>query len=544
MVIGSFTRGFYLKKPGNEGLDSSLGLEDINSDLYDQAHKAATSPYNDLPIPSQAMYEAGNYKKGHIQLHGFNIAIECPKDSERSGIDKDGKKWTCKMYHHYGYIKGSIGADKEHLDVFIGDNAESEKVFVVNQMHPHNKEFDEHKVMMGFDDLESAHKGYLKNYMKGWKGVGSITEITLDEMKEKIEDKQFGFPIVNDSTTHVQEMKSPEWIGFDLDGTTAEYTEWKGIDHIGEPIMPTVNFIKELISKGEKIKIFTARATDEKAIPHIEDWLEKHGIGGLEITNVKDNHMKLLYDDRARQVVMNTGKIVVDKTNFYDTFAPVLETTINGEVKVEGLESFDPPSNEQFISERFGLEEPELSEDMLDNIHSVDDDGFTTMYGVEGIKGTGIIRLAKESDLNELVKLWYTMHRETNFLREPTTEESTFIREEKKLKLTLKYPNLYLVVEDNKKLVGALRCEINNYWYSTKPYIAYFALGVLKSHWGHGYGSNLINQMISFYKTNHETKSIRLFVYKDNLAAIALYTKHGFKVIRNLPFLFEMELKL
>jgi RimJ/RimL family protein N-acetyltransferase/uncharacterized protein YxeA len=429
MVIGSFTRGFYLKKPGNESLESDIGLEDINSTLYDQAHKAATSPYNDLPIPSQAMYEAGNYKKGHIKLHGFDIAIGCPKDSERSGIDKDGKRWTRKMYYHYGYIKGSIGADKDHVDVFIGDNAESEKVFVVNQMHPHNKEFDEHKVMMGFDDLESAHKGYLKNYMKGWKGVGSITEITLDEMKEKIEDKQFGFPIVNDSTTHVQEMKS-------------------------------------------------------------------------------------------------------------------LETTIKGEVKVEGLESFDPPSTEQFIAERFGLEEPELPEDILDNIHSVDDDGFTTMYGVESIKGTGIIRLAKESDLKELVKLWYTMERQTNFLREPATEKSTYIREEKKFKLALNYPNLYLVVEDNKKLVGALRCEINNFWYKGKSNLAYFALGVLKSHWGVGYGSNLINQMVSFYKTNGETKSIRLFVYKDNLGAIALYTKHGFKVVKNLPLLFEMELKL
>lgn len=147
------------------------------------ANEAATSPTNDLPEPTPGQKEAGNYKKGKVKLHGFDISIENPKGSTRTGTDPDGKEWSSKMKHHYGDIKGTTGADGDSIDVFIGDNPDSQKVFVVDQVDPGTGSFDEVKVMMGFNSLEDARKGYLSNYDKNWKGLGEISETTVDEFK-------------------------------------------------------------------------------------------------------------------------------------------------------------------------------------------------------------------------------------------------------------------------------------------------------------------------------------------------------------------------
>ncbi|MDA1378653.1 hypothetical protein PCI56_00820 [Plesiomonas shigelloides subsp. oncorhynchi] len=86
------------------------------------------------------------------------------------------------MAHDYGYIKRTEGADGDHVDAFIGDNPESQSVYVVDQRNADGT-FDEHKVMLGFDDEASARAGYLANYSKGWKGLGDIRAMTMDEFK-------------------------------------------------------------------------------------------------------------------------------------------------------------------------------------------------------------------------------------------------------------------------------------------------------------------------------------------------------------------------
>ena len=135
------------------------------------------------PEPTDAQKEAGNYKKGHLKLQGLDIALENPKGSTRSGTDKDGKAWQSTMAHDYGYIKRTLGADGDHVDVFIGDRPDSETVYVVDQVDPKTGKFDEHKVMMGFADEQAAQAGYLANYEKGWKGLGSIKAMPVEEFK-------------------------------------------------------------------------------------------------------------------------------------------------------------------------------------------------------------------------------------------------------------------------------------------------------------------------------------------------------------------------
>ena len=137
--------------------------------------------------PTEAQKKAENYKQGHVTLWGLPITIENPKGSIRRGTDANGKQWEQEMHHTYGKIRRTEGVDGDHIDVFIGPNLYSDKVFVVDQRNVDTGEFDEHKCMLGFDSLEDAQNGYLSNYEEGWQGMGTVTEVTMDEFKKWID---------------------------------------------------------------------------------------------------------------------------------------------------------------------------------------------------------------------------------------------------------------------------------------------------------------------------------------------------------------------
>lgn len=149
-----------------------------------QRLRAARRDVNRKPTPAQQ--EAGNYRKGHVTLHGLDIAIENPKGSVRSGISPDGKEWSTKMVHDYGYFKQTEDKDGDPIDVFIGPTPHSELVFIINQVHPGGR-FDEHKVMLGFVTADDAREGYLANYEDGWQGLGGMVGMTMEDFKEWLE---------------------------------------------------------------------------------------------------------------------------------------------------------------------------------------------------------------------------------------------------------------------------------------------------------------------------------------------------------------------
>lgn len=133
--------------------------------------------------PTEGQKEAGNYKKGHVRIDGYDITIEQPKGSVRRGTDADGKQWEQKMNNTYGYIRGTEGVDGDHIDIFLSDNPTEGNVYVVDQVNPDGS-FDEHKVMYGFNSADEARNAYLSNYEEGWQGLGTITEISKDEFKK------------------------------------------------------------------------------------------------------------------------------------------------------------------------------------------------------------------------------------------------------------------------------------------------------------------------------------------------------------------------
>ncbi|WP_333969563.1 hypothetical protein, partial [Pseudomonas aeruginosa] len=99
--------------------------------------------------------------------------IENPRGSIRQG--KDGS-WRVQMKHHYGFIKGTKGADGDEVDCFVGPNLGSKRVFVVNQVNKEGQ-FDEHKCMLGFNNINDAKSGYMSCFRPGWDGLGSIHEV-------------------------------------------------------------------------------------------------------------------------------------------------------------------------------------------------------------------------------------------------------------------------------------------------------------------------------------------------------------------------------
>ncbi len=139
----------------------------ISSDLGEKITNAEAQADTN---PTEAQKEAGNYRKGHVQIGQFNVSIENPKGSVRSGVDVTGREWTHTMQNTYGYIRGTEGVDGDYIDVFLANDIDGwngSRVFVIDQYNEDGT-FDEHKVMIGFNDEADAYAAYLANYESGW----------------------------------------------------------------------------------------------------------------------------------------------------------------------------------------------------------------------------------------------------------------------------------------------------------------------------------------------------------------------------------------
>ena len=161
--------------PGESEFDYAQRVVEANKRKAEE-RKVDTSP-------TEAQKEAGNYKKGHIKLDGFDITIENPKGSTRSGVDANGNPWSITMNNTYGYIRGTEGVDGDHIDVFLSDDPTQGDVFVIDQVKADGA-FDEHKVMYGFKSALAAKRAYLANYSEGWQGLGTIARVSRDDFKK------------------------------------------------------------------------------------------------------------------------------------------------------------------------------------------------------------------------------------------------------------------------------------------------------------------------------------------------------------------------
>ena len=210
--------------------------------------------------PTEAQKEAGNYKKGHVQVGTFDITIEQPEGSIRRGTDADGKKWESKMHNTYGYFRGTEGVDGDHIDVFLSNDIDGwngRKVFVVDQYNPDGT-FDEHKVMLGFNDMDEAKSDYLANYEKGWENGRRITVSTTN-----LEDFEKWIDSSHRKTKPFSEYSSvnKETVATDKGGEKAEKKQKK---------QSVFDKAKEIADKEEKKRKAEADKPKQKPLTEAE----------------------------------------------------------------------------------------------------------------------------------------------------------------------------------------------------------------------------------------------------------------------------------
>ena len=233
--------------------------------------------------PTEAQKEAGNYKKGHVQVGTFNITIEQPQGSVRKGTDADGKQWESKMNNTYGYIRGAVGVDGDHIDVFLSNDIDGwngRKVYVVDQYNPDGS-FDEHKVMLGFNDQDEAKGDYLANYEQGWENGRriDITGVNLEDFEKWIESskrKTKPFGEYSSVKKDVVEINTPEEAGYSI--TPSTYTNKKG----KTSDVSLLTFDHDLTADQERaVKEFAKERTGEGRFAPARGWKDRESGGWM-----------------------------------------------------------------------------------------------------------------------------------------------------------------------------------------------------------------------------------------------------------------------
>lgn len=233
--------------------------------------------------PTEAQKEAGNYKKGHVQVGTFDITIEQPQGSVRKGTDADGKQWESKMNNTYGYIRGAVGVDGDHIDVFLSNDIDGwngRKVFVVDQYNPDGS-FDEHKVMLGFNDQDEAKGDYLANYEQGWENGRriDITGVNLEDFEKWIESskrKTKPFGEYSSVKKDVVEINAPEEAGYSI--TPSTYTNKKG----KTSDVSLLSFDHDLTADQERaVKEFAKERTGEGRFAPARGWKDRESGGWM-----------------------------------------------------------------------------------------------------------------------------------------------------------------------------------------------------------------------------------------------------------------------
>jgi len=145
--------------------------------------------------PTIAQSKAGNYLKGTLNFQGVPISLENPKGSIRSGIGRNGKRWSVTMPADYGYLKRTEGADGDHVDCYLGPNDKSDQVFVVDQKDADTGRFDEHKCLLGFSSEKEALKTYRAGFSDGKDRVKHVKRMTISEFRDWLERGDTSKPI-------------------------------------------------------------------------------------------------------------------------------------------------------------------------------------------------------------------------------------------------------------------------------------------------------------------------------------------------------------
>lgn len=248
---------------------------DTEKSSVDAQITAAEAQVNTNPTPAQK--EAGNYKKGHVQVGTFDVTIENPAGSVRSGVDAKGNAWSTTMHNTYGYIRGTVGVDGDQIDVYLSDHIDGwngRRVFVIDVYNPDGT-FDEHKVMLGFNDKEDALFDFAANYSTDWAAARRIEihSVLMDDFEKWIESskrktKPFGeYAIAKKSADDANPLDNLNQRLEEIEQSVYDKTRREIEEAVGKPgAIPNIAQMKKHIAElGRLIKSL------ERGLPNVQN---------------------------------------------------------------------------------------------------------------------------------------------------------------------------------------------------------------------------------------------------------------------------------
>jgi len=258
--------------------------------------------------PTEGQKEAGNYKMKHVAWNGLDITIETEKGQERTGTDSDGETWSVTMPADYGYIKGTTGADGDHIDVYMGEMPGSDTVVIVNQVDAETGKFDEHKVIIGTGSTAAALRIYEAVFSdgKGKARIGSFTATNVNTFKNWIktaDHTQPTEPVKKREAAAATRRPSPPQVA-PLDGMSPLGKKPEAASDSNMTEGEAVNFILKAVSEAKIDNDYVGLRVTEDPLEVGNDVPDSRVWDDGEPTNEKlDGASAIEIDDNANSVL-------------------------------------------------------------------------------------------------------------------------------------------------------------------------------------------------------------------------------------------------
>jgi hypothetical protein len=187
---------------------------------------------------TEAQKEAGNYKKGRVPLPlDMEFHIETPEGEVRYGKQK--------LRDPYGGFTGTKGMDGDPVDGFLNKKIEDDwrgDVYIVDQVNPETKKFDEHKVMFGYNNAMDARRAYKRNYQKDWTGTGNVTIMPIETFKQWLD------------TPGATKKPAAEFGTTEAAKKAREKSNKDNLYASGKDMLnaPSIEFVKKVLEGGER----------------------------------------------------------------------------------------------------------------------------------------------------------------------------------------------------------------------------------------------------------------------------------------------------
>jgi hypothetical protein len=131
---------------------------------------------------------------GHVDFQGLPVAIENAPGTVRHWKAPDGETGETRMLFAYGYVEGTMGADGDGIDVYVGPDPRAEMVYIIHQQNPDTGIYDEDKVMVGFPHEQAARWAYQAHFNRPDFAV-AVSPMSVDAFKRWVAGTSDGNPL-------------------------------------------------------------------------------------------------------------------------------------------------------------------------------------------------------------------------------------------------------------------------------------------------------------------------------------------------------------